>query len=155
MSQLHGTESFFGHAICQNKLCGHSQNDHEKSLLSPCTMCDCLGFEIISTYNAMQHFKNSDQWSLQTSELNRRIEELENELTESLTGYIALRKKLRRSKSENEKIKSENEKIKSENEKIKSENEKLQHDIHILTLELNIANSVKRNLKDRLDRKKT
>ena len=87
----------------------------------------------------MQYFsKNSDQQSLQTSELNQQIERLENELNESVVENSSLRKKLKRSKSKNSKD--------------KLEHEKLQHAMQLLRIELDIANSVKRNLKDMLDR---
>ena len=89
----------------------------------------------------MQYFKNPDQWSLHTSELNQQIERLENELNKSAVENISLRKKLQRSKSKNKKI--------------ETENEKLQHAIQLLTIELDIANSVKRNLKDMLDGENT
>ena len=121
-------ESILGDSACQNESCGHKRSDHDtksSNILRPCTKCNCVNFEIITISN----LQNLTLVEPRTT-LNQQIEQLENELEESVKEIGILKKKLK---------------------KETSKKEEYQDMVKQLTIDLEIANSVKRNLKNIID----
>jgi len=119
-------------AVCQREGCRHSKSDHIQNVPitvtaipfdQHCNLCGCDNFQLFAIREI--------HTSLDTAGLNQQIEQLEKELVSSSKEISSLKKQL-------------------DIEKI--EKKTLQGILTNLSLELDISNHVKRNLKNLVDK---